>query len=312
MEVRFDEVEFGYGQRSVVRIPRLAIRANRVTAILGPNGAGKTTLLRLVAGLDRPRAGRVTVDGGPPQPRKRAAAFVFQEHVFLRRSLRENLELGLRLRGRRRDDAGAQALGALHSLGIGALADRRADQISGGEARRASLARALCLGAPLLLLDEPLAGLDGKTYAQLLDDLPAVLAESRTATTLLVTHNREEAFRMADDLVVLVDGQVLASGTKQEVGLNPRTREVADVLGYAILAAGDRAVAVPSHSLRVGSGPEPTFVGEVEVVLDLIDTWDVILRVGTVKVHLPLPRSEPAPRHGDRLPLTAERAYDLD
>jgi ABC-type sulfate/molybdate transport systems ATPase subunit len=311
MEIRFDDVEFGYGEPSSLRIPELEVQGGRVTAVLGPNGAGKTTLLRLVAGLDQPRVGRVTVGRARPGPRQRTTAFVFQEHVFLRRSVRENLELGLRLRGEPRGEARLHALAALETVGIRHLADRRADQISGGEARRANLARAMCLRAPVLLLDEPLAGLDGKTYAQLLDDLPTLLRESGAETTLLVTHDRDEAFRLADDLVVLVDGRVLASGTKQDVAVNPRSRQVAEVLGYTILEVAGQHVAVPPEYLRVGS-TRPTFTAEVEAINDAIAIWDVVLRVGTARIHLAVPRAHVPPVRGERLELTAHAIYQIE
>lgn len=310
MDIRFAGVEFEYLKRPVLRIPSLEVRANRITAILGPNGSGKTTLLRLIAGLDRPCAGNVTVGGSRPDPRRRHVACVFQEPVFLRRSVRENLELGLRLRGTTPQEARQQAIAALHLLGIAALAERRADRISGGENRRASLARAMCLGAPIMLLDEPLAGLDGQTYTLLLDDLPMLLAQFRATTTVLVTHSRDEAFRIADDVVILVDGQVLATGTKQEVALNPRRKEVADVLGYSIIETAGRLIAVAPGGLSVGPGTLE-FDGEVETVLDLIDRWDVIVRIGSARVHVTRHRSDPPPRPGEILRLRTDHAYEL-
>jgi ABC-type sugar transport system ATPase subunit len=162
-----------------------------------------------------------------------------------------------------------------------------------------------------MLLDEPLAGVDGKTYAQLLDDLPTLLAEFRATTTVLVTHSRDEAFRLADDLVILVDGQVLAMGTKQEVASNPGRREVADVLGYAIIEVAGRSVAVPPGGLHRRTGAIE-FEGEVETVIDVIDSWDLIVRIGISRVHVTLPRPEMPLRPGEKLRLTAERAYEVN
>ena len=127
MDVQFDGVRVARGDRFVLDIPSLRVRGARTTAILGPNGSGKTTLLRLIAGLERPRAGGILIGGSPIGPRP-TVAFVFQEQVFLRQSVRENLELGLRLRGVERGETGDRAEEAARLLGIAHLMDRRADR----------------------------------------------------------------------------------------------------------------------------------------------------------------------------------------
>jgi ABC-type sulfate/molybdate transport systems ATPase subunit len=300
MDIRFNGVEFHREHQFTLAIPDLTIVANRVTAVLGANGAGKTTLLRLIAGLDRPGTGNITVGEGPPDPRRRSVAFVFQEHVFFRRSLRENVELALRLRGNRRMDARRDAGAALELLGISALAERRPDEMSGGERRRGSLALALSLRAPVALLDEPLAGLD----------VAGVLA-GFNATTVLVTHNHEEAFRIADGLVVMAHGRVVASGAKHDIAVNPRRREVADALGYAVVEVGrERRVAIPPGALRLGTGPVE-FEAVIERVTDLVQEWDVLARVGDTRLHIALPPGVAPPGVGTRARLHAERAYDL-
>jgi ABC-type sugar transport system ATPase subunit len=236
-------------------------------------------------------------------------AYVFQEQVFLRQSVRANLELGLRLRGvagpRRRERVEETA----RLLGIAHLLDRRADHLSGGEGRRVSLARALCLRAPLVLLDEPLAGLDERTYARLLGELPRLLATFEE-TMLLVTHNRHEALRLAQDLVILVGGRVYAAGEARAIVADPGVLEVAEVLGFTILIAGSCRVAVPPGALRFGDG-SPAFTMAVEAVIDLVERTEIVGHIGETRVHVVAPEGADVPARGDRVLVHAERAYPL-
>jgi ABC-type sulfate/molybdate transport systems ATPase subunit len=197
----------------------------------------------------------------------------------------------------------------LRLLQIEALADRRADQVSGGERRRANLARALSLRMPVVLLDEPMAGLDGTTYSRLLDELPRLLGAGG-ATCVLVTHDPEEAFRLADDLIVLVGGGVLAAGAKADVATGSMREDVARTLGYAVLQQGSHRVAIPNRSLSIGHG-SIEFTASADAVIDLVSSWDVILSVGQVQVHVPLSREATPPKPGERLSVHASIAHDV-
>lgn len=308
MEVALEGVRIERGGRCVLDIPSIRIRGGRTTAVLGPNGSGKTTLLRAVAGLEPLQAGAIRRSPPPAHPRL-AVSFVFQEQVMLRRSVRENLELGLRLRGVDGPDRTARILDAARLLGIEDLLTRRADRLSGGEARRVSLARALCLKAPLVLLDEPLAGLDGRAYMRLLGELPGLLVHFQ-ATTILVTHDRHEALRLADDLVVIVNGRVCAAGDKRSVCANVQTTALAEVLGHVVLVVDGRRIAVPSDALRVGDGT-PSFAMVVERVVDLVDRQEITGRIGDVLVHVALPPTLSPPTPGDRVRVHADRSSVL-
>jgi ABC-type sugar transport system ATPase subunit len=311
MDVTLEGVRVDRDRRQVLDIPSLRIRGRRTTAVLGPNGSGKTTLLRVLAGLDALRTGSVRFGDGDDGHDSPPIAFVFQEEVFLRRSVRANLELGLRLRGVKASDRTARVVEAVERLGISHLLDRRADELSGGEGRRVSLARALCLRAPLVLLDEPLAGLDERTYARLMDALPGVLA-AFDATTLLVTHSRQEALRLAEELVILIDGRVQAAGPTRDVAANPSTGEVADVLGYDVLPSVSGPVAIWPGSLVLGRGAFE-FSMLVEDVQDLLDGGggEVVGRIGDSRVHVRIPAGTHAPSRGERAMVHAKRACVL-
>jgi len=307
MDVSLEGVRVERDGRVLLDVPSLLLRGGRTIAVLGPNGSGKTTLLRVIAGLDRPSAGRARIGGLPVDALR--VAYVFQEQVFLRRSVRDNLELGLRLRGIDPAERGSRMEEAARVLGITHLMERRADRLSGGEGRRVSLARALCLRAPLVLLDEPLEGLDRPTYSHLLHELPQLLA-AFDATRILVTHDPGEALRFAQDLVVLVDGKVHASGEKREVATNPRVREVAEALGYFVVIHDGRRIAIPPDALKPGPG-DLEFLMEVDEVIDLVASTEVAGRIGEVRVKVELPAGSEQSARGDRLCLHADRVFEL-
>ena len=229
--------------------------------------------------------------------------------MFLRRSVRENLELGLRLRRMQATERGTRVAQAAALLGVSHLLDRQADRLSGGEGKRVNLARALCLRAPLVLLDEPLAGLDGRSYSRLLDELPQVLA-AFDATTLLVTHDRNEALRLAQDLVVLVDGRVMAFGDKSEVAASPGASAVAELLGHTVLDFKERRLAIPPGALQWGPG-SVEFTITVQAVIDLVESQEVVGRIEDVLVRLALPPDGRTPEPGERLLVHATRSSEV-
>ena len=307
MDVSLEGVRVERDGRTLLDIPSLSLPGHRTIAILGPNGSGKTTLLRVISGLDRPNAGRVLIGGLAVHASR--AAYVFQEQVFLRRSVRENLELGLQLRGIDPAERMRRLEEASGIFGISHLMGRRADRLSGGEGRRVSLARALCLRAPLVLLDEPLEGLDRPTYSRLLHELPQFLA-AFDAARIIVTHNPDEALRLAQDLVVLVDGKVRAFGEKREVATNPRQPDVAEALGYFVVIRDGRRLAIPPDGLKPGRGVMEFFM-EVDEVIDLVASMEIAGRIGEARVSVELPAGSERSARGDRICLHADRYYEL-
>lgn len=220
--------------RVVLDIPELDVPEGRTIALIGPNGAGKSTLLRMLQLLIRPERGELLLDGAPmqrdPIATRRRMAAAFQEPLLLSMSVRANVELGLRLRRLPRAQRRTRARHWLDRFGVGHLADRHAHDVSGGEAQRVSLARAFALDPEVLLLDEPFAALDAPTRSDLIEDFASVLAESRP-TTVLVTHDRDEARRLGDGIVVLIDGRLRQRGSPAEVFGAPADAEVAAFVG---------------------------------------------------------------------------------
>ena len=205
-------VRHRYGRRCVLQVDRLEIARGRTLGVIGPSGAGKSTLLRLLQGLERPTEGSIRVDGATlsypaPLPLARRVTTVFQRPLMLDRSVRENVEYGLRLRGR---TEGAAVDQLLDRLGLTHLARARARKLSGGEVQRVALARALAIEPDMLLLDEPAANLD-PAHVALVESLIRD-AQSRGTTIVLVTHNTHEARRLADDTLLLIDGVVVEAG----------------------------------------------------------------------------------------------------
>ena len=182
--------------RTLLKPTSLSLSGQGTTVLIGPNGAGKTTLLKLMHGLERPRGGAVEWHGCDPQEQ----SFVFQRPVMLRRTVRENLELPLKLRGAELgivDDIAAQ-------LDLTALLDQHAPWLSGGEAARLSLARALITRPRVLFLDEPTANLDGPTTRALETHLSRIASDG--VRLILATHAMGQARRLADEVLWVEDG----------------------------------------------------------------------------------------------------------
>jgi len=312
MDVALDGVAVVRDGRTVLDVPALSFLSGTTTAVFGPNGAGKTTLLRVIAGLERSVRGRVTIGNSATQLLRHApprTALAFQEQVFVSGSVRENLALGLGLRGVAAPEQERRIAEAAAGLGLADLLDRPARRLSTGEAQRVNLARALALRSPVTLLDEPLSGIDRIARVQLLDDLPRLLA-TFTTTTILVTHDREEAFRLAGHLVVLVDGTVRAAGSKAAVYRAPADRTVAELLGYTVLPVPAGLVGVPPGGLRLGLGT-PGFVLEVVRVVDMGNHTHVLGRVGSARVDLRLAPGAPLPEPGAAIDVHAASCVAL-
>jgi ABC-type sugar transport system ATPase subunit len=312
MDVAVTDLEVVRAGRSVLRIPNLRFPSGTTTAVFGPNGSGKTTLLRAIAGLERPIAGDVLLGGltirQEPETR-RLVGIAFQTPVFIRGSVRQNLDLALRLRQVPAGERPIRISDAANECGVADLLERPARRLSAGEAQRANLARVLALRAPVTLLDEPLSGVDRIARTQLLAELPDLLAKF-AMTTIMVTHDREEAFRLADRLVVLIGGEVKAAGVKGMVYSRPPDRATAELLGYTVLPLDGRLLAIPPGGLRPGDGPVP-FMLTVERVIEMGNHLHVVGLVGPDRVDLRLPPGVAPPEEGSSLRVHATEAVSL-
>jgi thiamine transport system ATP-binding protein len=222
----------------------LSLTEGEVLAVLGPSGCGKSTLLRAVAGLEPVTSGSISWDGrdlsGVPTHR-RGFALLFQDgQLFANRSVGSNVAYPLRLRRQPRSIVAARVEELLALVGLSGYADRSPATLSGGERQRVALARALATSPRLLLLDEPLSALDQELRERLAGDLRSILRAAGT-TALLVTHDHDEAFSVADRMALLRSGRLIQQGTLDEVWAHPADAEAAAFLGYATVLRGDQA-----------------------------------------------------------------------
>ena len=244
----------------------LEVADGEVLAVLGPNGAGKSTLLRVLAGLLAPDGGRVAVDGTAWDDvdarvhlpaHRRPLGMVFQDHLlFPHLSVLENVAFGPRTRGVGRREARAAAAAWLERVGLAEHGPRRPGQLSGGQAQRAALARALVGDPALLLLDEPLSALDARTRLAVRAELRRHLADF-AGSTVLVTHDPVDAMALADRVVVVEDGAVVQTGTPADVARHPRTDYVARLVGLSLLPGTAEGTAVRLDGGGVVTVAEP-------------------------------------------------------
>lgn len=218
------------GKIDALRVDSLDIRRGETLAVVGPNGAGKSTLLLALAHLIKPARGMITFHNTSlgewdDVKYRRMIAFVFQDPLLMDLSVRENIGLGLKFRGLEGQEIMTRVNKWAKTMGLASLLNRRAGQLSGGEAQRVSLARAFVLGPELLLMDEPFSAVDPPTRAQLLKDLSRLLSRDHR-TTVFVTHNLLEAAQMGDRVAVVIGGELKQVGTPRQIKSRPSDASV--------------------------------------------------------------------------------------
>ena len=233
--VELSGVRVDYDGAVVLEVPQLEVRAGEILAVIGPNGSGKSTLLRVIGLLETPTAGEVRFKGGLVEKgrlleARRQMATVFQDPLLVDGTVFENVALGLRFRGVPDAEIASRVRAWLDRFQIGSLAERQGRTLSGGEAQRTALARALVLKPALLLLDEAFSALDQPTREGLIGELARILREDRV-TTVLVTHDRGEALALGDRVAVMMGGKILQVDEAAQLFRAPVTEEIARFVG---------------------------------------------------------------------------------
>ncbi len=239
--LEIDNVSYSIGASRILRGVSLDVRDGECLALLGPSGCGKTTTLRAVAGFVRPTAGDVRIAGrsvlGDPVHR-RNLGLVFQDYaLFPHMTVSQNVGYGMRMRGVARREIAQAVERALALVRLEGMEQRFATELSGGQRQRVALARALIVQPDILLLDEPLAALDRKLREGMQVELKRIQRETGI-TTIIVTHDQEEALSLADRVAVMFDGTIAELGEPSAIYLRPRSREVMTFLGAANVFQG--------------------------------------------------------------------------
>lgn len=274
MALQLENVSRSYRGFPAVKDVSLTVEDGEVLALLGPSGSGKSTVLRLTAGLEQPDSGRISRNGRdlrrvPAQHRN--FGVVFQDYaLFPHLDVQANIAFGLVERRWPRERTQARVQHLLDLTGLSGLGSRRIQQLSGGQQQRVALARALAPEPELLLLDEPFSNLDSGLRDSLTDELAALL-DSQGLSAIHVTHDRSEAFRLADRIAILREGRLVQTGTAAELPRSPRDAWVARFLGWrnvftdgpggsgpvllddGLVSLGDSSTGTPATVLEVRS-----------------------------------------------------------
>lgn len=258
------EVAKSYGDVAALAKFSLEVQRGELVCLLGPSGCGKTTTLRLIAGFAKPSYGRVFIEGTDvtaKPPHVRDIGIVFQHHaLFPHLSVFENVEFGLRNVGAKKTERMSRVTEMLATVRLSGLAERYPRELSGGQQQRVALARALVLRPAVLLLDEPFSSLDAQLRIHMRDEVRSLVHQLKT-TTILVTHDQEEALAISDRIVVMNKGCIEQVGVPSEIYDVPNSRFVAEFIGRCNLlpcnATGrERAVIIgDNQALSISNQP---------------------------------------------------------
>jgi spermidine/putrescine ABC transporter ATP-binding subunit len=235
-DVELTGISKSYGRVAAVKSIDLSIGRGELISLLGPSGCGKTTTLRMIAGLEDPDAGQIRIGGqvvNDVPTYRRNIGMVFQNYaLFPHMTVAENIAFGLLMRGQNRSAAQEKVRNIMKLMRLGGMGERLPSQLSGGQRQRVALARAIVTKPSVLLLDEPLGALDKKLREQMQVEI-RILQREVGITTVVVTHDQEEALTLSDRIVVMEDGRIVQVGTPQEVYGSPATAFISDFIGVS-------------------------------------------------------------------------------
>src|SRR6476469_1762843 len=255
--VRFSVVAVSFKKKTAVSALTLDVADGEFIVLVGPSGSGKTTALRMLAGLESITAGEVTIGErvvNKVAPRERDIAMVFQDYaLYPQMTVYDNLAFGLRRRKVRKQDIDRRVASAAESLDITQYLERRPGQLSGGQAQRVALGRALVRGPQVFLMDERLSNLDAKLRVQPRGEIKRPQQEIGT-TTVYVTHDQVEAMTMGDRIAVMNDGVLEQCGTPEELYERPANRFVAGFIGSPAMSFFDAAAEADGDGVRLRAG----------------------------------------------------------
>jgi sulfate transport system ATP-binding protein len=258
MSIAVRNVSKRFGDFTALDDVSIEVEAGSLTALLGPSGSGKSTLLRVIAGLETPDSGSVSIEGREVtgrRPQDRGVGFVFQHYAaFKHMTVHENVAFGLSIRKRPKDEIRTRVAELLALVQLDGLSGRYPSQLSGGQRQRMGLARALAVDPSVLLLDEPFGALDARVRTELRTWLRRLHDETKT-TTVIVTHDQEEAMEVADEIVVMHRGQVEQIAGPRELYDRPANEFVMTFVGQAN-RVGDAFVR--PHDLELALEPNGT------------------------------------------------------
>jgi spermidine/putrescine transport system ATP-binding protein len=253
--LQLQDIHKSYDGKPLLRGLSFEIARREIACLLGPSGSGKSTVLQLIAGLDLPESGRILWDGqdlGAMPPHRRDFGLVFQDYaLFPHLDVIGNIAFGLKMKRASRAQISQRVAEVLDLVDLRGFEHRLVTSLSGGEQQRVALARALAPNPRFLMFDEPLVALDRALRQVVLSELRSILSGAQLPA-LYVTHDQEEAFKIADRILLLHEGRIVQDGTPAEVSARPKSAWVADFLGLGNIISGE--VMRGQHRVRTGHG----------------------------------------------------------